>query len=56
MIAIGCLLPLILAVVGGLLAHWFGGMSALPWGFFGGLAIGSCILGVVAWVTAKMKS
>ncbi|WP_018698492.1 hypothetical protein [Amorphus coralli] len=56
MIAIGCLAPLILAVVGGLLGHLAAGYPGIPWGLGIGFGLGSAILAGFAWVTRKMKS
>lgn len=56
MIAIGCLAPLILGVIGGLGAYWLAGADASPWGFAGGFAIGAVFLGALAWLMTKAKS
>ncbi|MDQ0315526.1 hypothetical protein [Amorphus orientalis] len=56
MIAIGCLAPLILGVIGGLLGYWMAGADNAPWGFAGGFVIGALFLGTIAWLMARAKS
>tara|TARA_R110002020_G_scaffold16871_52_gene59739 strand:- start:625 stop:795 length:171 start_codon:yes stop_codon:yes gene_type:complete len=56
MIAIGCLAPMILGVIGGLMGHWLAGYPGIPWGLGIGFGIGSIGLGAAAWLVARMKA
>ncbi|MGQ3672904.1 hypothetical protein ACT6QG_10955 [Xanthobacter sp. TB0136] len=55
MIAIGCLAPLILGVMGALGGHWLAGNTGLLWGGVGGLVLGGLVLGFSGWVVFQMK-
>jgi uncharacterized membrane protein YeaQ/YmgE (transglycosylase-associated protein family) len=55
MIAIGCLAPIILGVVGVLAGNAMAGSMGAIWGGVAGLFGGGLILGAVGWIASQMK-
>lgn len=55
MIAIGCLAPIILGVVGVLAGNALAGSTGAIWGGVAGLFGGGLILGGVGWIARQMK-
>ncbi|MBN9561005.1 MAG: hypothetical protein J0H14_09810 [Alphaproteobacteria bacterium] len=57
MLAIGCLLPLVLMVVGGLFGAWLGGGTQAPiwWGIGGGFVVGSAGMAFLLWGFERIR-
>ncbi|HWJ74210.1 MAG TPA: hypothetical protein VNX29_13675 [Kaistia sp.] len=55
LIAIGCISPIILGVIGVLIGNWLDGSSGAIWGALAGLIGGGVILAAVGWLAAKLK-
>lgn len=56
MIAIGCLAPVILLVCGALIGQAVDGPTMAMWGGGVGFAVGLVVLGLVGWLTEKLKA
>lgn len=55
MIAIGCLAPFVLLVLGALGGHMIAGPTAALWGGGIGFGLGVVLLGAAAWLGQKLK-
>ncbi len=57
MLAIGCLLPLVLMILGGLLGAWLGGGGQAPiwWGVGGGFVIGMAGMAGLLWGFERIR-
>ncbi|SNB61646.1 hypothetical protein SAMN07250955_102312 [Arboricoccus pini] len=55
MAAPGCLLIVLLPLLGGLIGHWAGGNAGMVWGLGLGAIAGVAIGAGMVWMLAKMK-
>ncbi|SHG03579.1 hypothetical protein SAMN02745157_3422 [Kaistia soli DSM 19436] len=55
MIAIGCISPIILGVIGVLVGNWLDGSSGAIWGGVAGLIGGGVSLAAMGWLARQLK-
>lgn len=55
MAAPGCLLIVLLPLLGGLVGHWAGGNAGMVWGLCLGALAGVAVGGGMVWLLARMR-